>query len=101
MRVLIIGVPQSTYLRTVRIVAEEMKIPYRLEPERPHGPAVGPVHPLGKVPAMRRGDFTLCDSRAIVAYFEGRFDRPKITPSDIPRAAKVEQWASMLTPGFI
>lgn len=58
-KVQIIGVPQSTCVRTVRIVAEEMGIPYLLEPERPHTPAVSTIHPLGKIPVMRHGDITV------------------------------------------
>lgn len=100
-KVQIIGVPQSNYVRTVRIAAEEMGIAYDLLPERPHSPAVDAIHPLGKVPVMRHGDVALCESRAIIAYFENAFAGPNLIPADARLSAQVEQWASLLTTSFI
>lgn len=90
----IIGAPQSTFVRTTRIALEEKGVPYKLTPARPHTPEVDQVHPFGKIPVMRHGDFTLFESRAIIGYADRVFAGPKLLPDDVRRAAKVEQWAS-------
>lgn len=51
------------------------------------------------MPAMRHGDFTLCESRAIIAYADRVFDGPKLVPDDPKRAATIEQWASLVATG--
>ena len=66
----IIGLPQSNYVRVVRMVCEEKGVPYYLKPERPHSPDVDAVHPFGKIPVMRHGDVTLCESKAIATYID-------------------------------
>jgi glutathione S-transferase len=49
----IFRMPQSSFVRTVRISCEEKGVAYRLTPAMPHSPAVLAIHPLGKIPAMR------------------------------------------------
>ena len=66
----IIGFPQSTYVRVVRMAAEEKGVPYELIPEPPHSDAVNAIHPFGKIPVMRHGDVNLCESRAIAGYID-------------------------------
>lgn len=90
----IIGAPQSTFVRTTRIALEEKGVAYTLTPARPHTPEVDAIHPFGKIPVMRHGDFTLCESRAIIGYADRVFDGPKLIPDDPRLAAKTEQWAS-------
>jgi glutathione S-transferase len=91
----IIGALQSTYVRTVRIACEEKKVPYRLTQGMPHSPEVIAIHPLGKIPVMRHGDFRLCESKAIVTYIDRVFPGPKLLPDDAVACAKIEQWVSM------
>jgi glutathione S-transferase len=76
----IIGAPGSPYVWTVRIACEEKGVDHELKPERPHSPEVAAIHPLGKVPVMRHGDFTLCESKAITTYIDRTFDGPKLIP---------------------
>jgi len=91
----IIGVPQSNYVWAVRMACEEKGVPYELKAERPHAPAVGAIHPFGKIPVMRHGDLELCESKAIVSYIDRVFDGPKLIPDDVKLGAKTEQWISM------
>jgi glutathione S-transferase len=91
----IIGIPQSNYVWAVRMVCEEKGVPYDLKPERPHSAEVDAIHPFGKVPAMRHGDVTLCESKAIATYIDRVFDGPKVIPDDVKLAAQVEQWVSL------
>jgi glutathione S-transferase len=92
----IIGVPRSTYTRAARMVCEEKAIPYELNPATPHSADVTAIHPFGKVPVMRHGDFELCESKAIATYLDLSFPGPKLIPTDPRHAALTEQWASLV-----
>jgi glutathione S-transferase len=91
----IIGVPQSNYVWAVRMVCAEKGVPYDFNPARPHSAEVDAIHPFGKVPVMRHGGVTLCESKAIATYIDRVFDGPKVIPEDPKAAAKVEQWVSL------
>jgi glutathione S-transferase len=92
----IIGSVRSTYTRVVRMVCEEKGIDHVLT-ERPLGaPEILAVHPFGKMPVLRHGDFTLCESKAIATYLDRRFPGPPVIPSDPGLAALTEQWVSLV-----
>lgn len=95
MEIELIGAPQSSFVRTVRIACEEKGAPYRLTPARPRSPEVAAVHPLGKIPVMRHGEFELFESLAIVGYIDRVFPGPRLFPDDPERAARIEQWVSV------
>ncbi len=92
----IIGMPQSTFVRVVRMTCEEKGVPYELTVARPHSAEINAVHPFGKVPGMRHGDVELCESKAIATYIDRTFDGPKVIPEDPAQAAQVEQWVSIV-----
>jgi glutathione S-transferase len=92
----IIGFAPSTYVRTARMVCEEKAIPYDLKPAPPHSPEVAAIHPFGKIPVMRHGDFELCESKAIATYLDLVFPGPKLIPTDPRHAALTEQWVSLV-----
>jgi len=96
----IIGMPQSTFVRAVRMVCEEKGVPYELTMARPHSPEINAVHPLGRIPGMRHGDLALYESTAIATYIDGTFDGPKVIPENPTKAAHVEQWVSLINTGF-
>ena len=91
----IIGLPQSNYVWAIRMACAEKGVPYQYKPDRPHTPDVDAIHPFGKVPVMRHGDVTLCESKAIATYIDRVFDGPRLIPDDPQRAALVEQWVSL------
>ncbi len=95
-RLEIIGIPQSTYVRTSRLAAHEKGVDYDLAAEPPHAPAVLAIHPFGKVPVMRHGDLELYESSAINNYIDRAFDGPPLVPADPAGAARVEQWVSVV-----
>jgi glutathione S-transferase len=97
----IIGVPQSNFVRTVRIACEEKQVPYRFTAGRPRSPEVSAIHPLGKIPVMRHGDFSLCESKAIATYIDRVFPGPRLFPHDPMRCAKIEQWVSIANTAII
>ena len=92
----IIGFAPSTYVRTARMVCEEKAIPYELKPAAPHSPDVAAIHPFGKIPVMRHGDFELCESKAIATYLDLTFPGQKLIPTDPRHAALTEQWVSLV-----
>jgi len=92
----IIGIPQSAYVWMTRIACAEKGVPYRHVVALPHTPEVDAIHPFGKIPVMRHGDVTLCESRAIISYIDRVFDGPSLLPRDPIAAAQVEQWASII-----
>ena len=92
----ILGVPQSIYVRTVRMACEEKHISARLKAVPPHSAEVLAINPFGTIPALRHGTIALFESRAIVGYLDTVFDGPRLIPTEPASAAAVEQWASVL-----
>lgn len=91
----IIGAPQSNFVRTTRIACMEKGVSYTLTPARPHTPEVDAIHPFGKIPVMRHGDVTLCESTGICVYIDRTFDGPPLIPRDATSAARAVQWISL------
>jgi glutathione S-transferase len=92
----IIGFPQSTYVRSVRMACEEKGVAYELVLVGPHSPQVNAIHPFGKIPVMRHDGFALCESKAIASYLDAVFPGPRLMPSDPKGAALAEQWVSLI-----
>jgi glutathione S-transferase len=92
----IIGGPASNFVWVARIACMEKGVAYALIPVMPHTPEIDALHPFGKIPAMRHGDVTLCESRAICAYIDRAFDGPPLTSRDPVIAAQIEQWISIV-----
>ncbi len=95
-KVEIIGSARSTYVRVARMVCEEKAIPYDLTDAAPHSADALAIHPFGKIPVMRHGDFELCESKAIATYLDLSFPGPKLIPTDPRHAALTEQWVSLV-----
>ena len=96
----IIGAPQSNFVRTVRMACAEKALAYTLIPAFPHSPEVDAIHPFGKIPAMRHGELTLAETKAICTYIDLAFDGPPLLPRDPIGAALTEQWISLINTGF-
>jgi glutathione S-transferase len=90
----IIGVPQSTYLRAVRIACREKGVAYDLVPAMPHGPELLEVNPLGRMPGFKHGTVKLFETLAITQYIDEAFPGPALRPSDVVERAKMTQWMS-------
>jgi glutathione S-transferase len=96
----IIGAPQSNYVWVTRIACHEKGVPYTLVPVMPHTAEVDAIHPLGKIPALRHGDLTLAESRAICFYIDHAFDGPPLVSRDPAEGARTEQWISIVNTHF-
>ena len=92
----LIGAEPSNYVWACRIALAEKAVPYKHTAVRPHTPEVDAIHPFGKIPVMRHGELELCESRAICWYIDNVLDGPKLVPSDPVKAARVEQWVSLV-----
>jgi glutathione S-transferase len=92
----IIGSTSSTYTRVVRMVCEEKGIGYDLIETALNAPEVYAIHPLGKMPVLRHGDFVLFESKAIATYLDRSFAGPQLIPSDPRLGALTEQWVSFV-----
>lgn len=68
----IYGSSLSPYVRKVLVLAAEMGIAVANTPTPPRSmdEEFREASPFGKIPALRDGDFTLCDSSAISAYLD-------------------------------
>lgn len=53
------------------------------------------INPLGKVPALKDGDFTMSESTAIMRYIARKTDSP-LMPTDPQAAAIVDQWMDFI-----
>jgi len=88
------GIPQSTYVRTARMACREKDVPYDLVPLWPHAEETEALHPFGRIPVMKHGDFVLTETSAIARYIDRAFDGPPLMPADGRTAARADQWIS-------
>jgi glutathione S-transferase len=92
----ILGSERSSYTRVVRMACEEKGIDYDLTETLLGAAELRNIHPFGKMPVLRHGDFTLCESKAIATYLDRAFEGPELIPADPRLAAQVEQWVSLV-----
>jgi len=92
----IIGIPQSNFVRTVRMAAHEKGVTYGLNPAAPHSDEVKAIHPFGLVPVMRHDGLELAESQAIARYMDSAFEGPALIPAEPRAAAPVNQWMSLV-----
>jgi len=92
----IIGSSRSTYTRVVRMVCEEKAIDYALTEVKLGAPELYAIHPFGRMPILRHGDFELCESKAIATYLDRAFPGPQLIPAEARLAALAEQWVSLV-----
>jgi len=91
--IVIHGVPGSPYLRTVQLVCEEKRAPYRVAPIGPgmQGSERLALHPFGRIPVIDHGDFRLYETQAIAKYIDAAFGSPALTPAAAPAMARMHQ----------
>lgn len=91
------GLP-SPFVRKVLICLEEKGVPYELRglAPFPKTPELLALNPLGRIPILQDGDFTLPDSSAIALYIERIHPTPALFPADpreYGRALFLEEYA--------
>ncbi len=88
------GDPRSTYTWSVRIALAEKGLGYEMVQRAPHSPEQVQLHPFGRIPALRDGDFILFETSAIVRYLDECFPEPTLIPASVRERARAEQWVS-------
>ena len=95
-QVIIHGVPQSTYVRTARMVCEEKAIAYEVDPAMPGDMKGRGLHPFGRIPAMTHGEVRLFETAAIACYLDRAFQGPALQPEDPAALSRMVQWISAI-----
>lgn len=93
-QVVLYGAPPSTYTRTARMVAEEKGVAYELVTPKLGSDEHLAVHPFGRIPALRHGDFHVYETSAIARYLDESFPGPALVPASPRERAVMEQWIS-------
>jgi glutathione S-transferase len=90
----IFGVFGSPFVRTIRIALDEKRLPWAWAPfaigEHKREPYLS-RHPFGKIPAVNDDGFALYETNAVLRYLERKKPDPALIPSDIHRAARMDQ----------
>ena len=92
------GVSGSPFVRKVQTALNEKGVAFEQVPVMPMGPMEEfmKISPLGKIPVLEDGDFTIPDSSVILAYIERTHPKPALYPADsqdFARALWYEEYA--------
>jgi glutathione S-transferase len=81
---IVYGASLSPYVRKVLAFAAEKGVAVENRPFQFHKPPAEflAASPFKKIPALQDGDFSVCDSSAIVHYIEAKHPAPALIPSD-------------------
>jgi len=83
MSITVCGFAASNYYNKVKLALLEKAIPFTEELAMPSDdPAFRTASPRGKVPFIRVGNRTLCESQAIVEYLEDAYPAVPLYPAD-------------------
>ncbi|MES2625698.1 MAG: glutathione S-transferase family protein [Pseudomonadota bacterium] len=90
---ILFGSSVSPYVRKVMMYAAEKGIAFESRPVSPHSddPQFVAISPLGKIPALQDGDYSLADSSAIINYLEAKHPENPLIPLE-PRARGKAVW---------
>lgn len=90
---IVYGSTLSPFVRKLAAFLREKGIDFGLETTGfpNHSPEFCAASPFKKMPAMTDGDYSLCDSSAIVHYVEAKYPQPVLIPSE-PRARGKVIW---------
>lgn len=94
----ILGSPGSPFVRKVRVIAAEKRIPVEYVIERPNaeGSRVPALNPLGKIPVLLLDDGeVIYDSAVIGEYLDGLKPEPRLVPVDFAGRIAVKRWEAL------
>lgn len=95
---IVYGSALSPFVRKVRVVIAEKGLTAEYKPVFPQADDAEfkAASPLGKIPALKDGEFKLADSSAIVHYLEKKYPTPALLPAkteDYGRAIWFDEFA--------
>jgi glutathione S-transferase len=88
------SIPGSPFGRATLATLHEKGAAYRFSPVAPgalRSPEHLARHPFGRVPVLQHGGFMLYETQAILRYLDRVLPAPALTPSDVKRAARMDQ----------
>lgn len=95
---IVYGVKVSPYVRKVEAALKYKNLPYEIKEVLPtklssalkteSSPDFLEASPLGKIPALRQGNFTVSDSSVIIAYLEKSAPQKNLYPKEAKKYAK-------------
>ncbi len=91
------GIPESPFVRKVRVFMIAKGLKFRLVPVMPRDPSptFRRISPFGKIPGYREGSLKLSDSSVICAYLEKKHPEPQLYPEE-PEAFARALWLEEL-----
>jgi glutathione S-transferase len=98
--VVLYGPPQSSYVRTARLVCEEKGVAYELTPLKLGSDEHVALHPFTRVPILKHGDQHVYETSAIARYVDDVFEGPALIPTSAAARALMEQWVSAVNSYF-
>lgn len=98
----LMGIPFSTYTRTVAMGLHELKIPFTQVPVPPHSKEILEYNPFGRLPVLllehSGKTMSMFESDSIVRYLDSADDRILRFPAeDMVTNQKVEEWIGIIT----
>ncbi len=95
-RVTVFGASYSVYVRIVRLVLEEIGVPYQLVEidifaKETLPPDYAERHPFGRIPAFEHDGFRLFETDAIAGYIVEQFGGGALLPADARHRARMRQ----------
>jgi glutathione S-transferase len=91
----LVGVPFSTFSRTMRMAFHHLNVEYKFEQAMPHSELAYKYNPFGRVPSLLHGDKAIFESSAIRDYVDTVYG-DNLTPKDLDTRLKVDQMISAL-----
>ena len=87
---IIFGSSLSPFVRKTLVIAAEkgMEVDNKVSPPGSPDPDFIACSPFRKIPALKDGDFAICDSSAIIHYFEALKPEPAMIPSEARARAR-------------
>ena len=86
----LMGVPLSPFVRKVAVVMAIKGLEYEVQPVMPGdtSEAFRALSPLGKIPVLADGDFSVADSSAICEYLEEKYPQHSVMPQGAENRAR-------------
>ncbi len=94
MSLIVYGAALSPFVRKVRGCLLEKKLDYRMELILPRNQPdwYFKINPLGRIPALRDGDFDICDSSVICSYLEQKYPQTAALCGNSPEELAEFRW---------
>ncbi len=86
------GASASPFVRKVMVVLAIKNLPYEHVQNMPYSDdaELKKISPLGKIPVLKDGDLTICDSKVICRYLDNAYPEVPVYPSEPAQKASAE-----------